>query len=170
MLLTEVFETAKWELRKFHGDSTAPEDLYEVIEGEGNLLMYGGASALWHRLIGGTTVVAYDDTNSRIGVGDSSTASTATMTDLQAATNKMRKVADQTHTDGTVVGSASMTFVSTFATGDANWVWNEWAIFNGDGANTVAGRMLCRRVEALGTKTSAATWQLTITLSLGGGA
>ena len=55
------------------------------------------------------------------------------------------------------------TFQATFPTGAANFVWNEWAIFNNitDGSGT----MLNRSVANLGTKTSAAAWQLTVTLT-----
>jgi len=174
MDLFEIFEHAKWEVHKFHGDSTDEKDLFEVIEGEGNLLMYGGASSLWHRLTGGTSVVAFDDSNSRIGVGTSTTVAAASQTDLQGVSggSAFRKIADMTHTDSSnASGAAAIVFVSTYTTAEANFAWNEWGIFNGDGTGgAVNGRMLNRRVEALGTKTSAATWQLTITLTLGGGA
>lgn len=164
---------AQWKVEKFHGDSTAPEDSYEVIEREGNLLMYGGASCLWQALIGNGTTTAgqaltyFNNAQAAIGVGDSSTAAAATQTNLQAATNKLRKAMDATyplHTDATTSGAASIVFRSTFATGDANWVWNEWGVFNS--TTDAVGRMLNRKVESLGTKTSAATWQLTLTLSL----
>lgn len=158
-------------LRKFRGDSTQLDDLYDEVSIDGNLLMYGGASAQWQTLIGNGTTTSgqaltyFNNANAHIGVGDSSTAEAATHTDLQAATNKLRKAMDATypqHTDGTVVGSASAVWRATFATGDANWAWNEWGLFNGSSG----GRMLNRKVQSLGTKTSAASWQLTVTLSL----
>lgn len=161
-------------LKKFNGDSTAPEDMYDEVTIQGNMLMYGGASNLWECLKGlgsstpGNAKCYYDNTNAAIGVGDSTTAEAATHTDLQAATNKVRKGMDTTyptHTDGVTNGSDDIVFRATFATGDANWAWQEWGIFNSPTAAT--GRMLNRKVESLGTKTSAATWQLTITLSLG---
>lgn len=147
--------------------------LTELIEREGNLLMYGGASCLWECLVGNGTGTAgqaltfFNNGNAAIGTGDSSTAAAATQTDLQASTNKLRKAMDATfptHTDGTSSGSASAVFRSTFGTSDANWAWAEWGIFNSPTAAT--GRMLNRKVESLGTKTSAATWVFTCTLSL----
>jgi hypothetical protein len=162
---------AQWKVEKRHGDWTgeqiaageAPEP-YEVIEREGNLLTYGGASILWEALIG-AAVTAFSNANAYIGVGDSTTAAAATQTDLQAASNKLRKAMDSTypqHTDGTGSSSnAQVVFKSTFASGDANWVWNEWAIFNA----AAAGRMLNRKVESLGTKTTG-TWTMTVTLTL----
>jgi hypothetical protein len=164
---------ANWKLEKFNGDSTAPEDSYEVIEREGNLLMYGGASCLWQALIGNGTTTAdqaltyFSNARAAIGVGDSNTAAVATHTNLQAATNKLRKAMDATypqHTDATTSGAASIVFRSTFATGDANFAWQEWGVFNS--TTDATGRMLNRKVESLGTKTSSATWQFTVTLTL----
>lgn len=176
----EIYWHAKWKLEKYNGDWTAEQiakgeagDPFEIIEREGNLLMYGGASCLWECLIGngtgtaGQSLTFFNNGNAAVGVGDSSTAAAATQTDLQAATNKLRKAMDSTypqHTDGVVSGSASIVFKSTFGTSDANWVWNEWGVFNSPTAAT--GRMLNRKVESLGTKASGSTWALTVTLSL----
>lgn len=159
-----------WKVEKYHGDDQTG-DPFEVVEEIGNLLMYGGASCLWECLIGngtGTgaqTLTYFNNGNAYIGVGDSSTAEAATQTDLQAASNKLRKVMDATypsHSDGVVSGSATITFKVTFATTDANFAWNEWGIFNGSSG----GRMLNRKVSSLGTKTSAASWAFTVTLTL----
>jgi hypothetical protein len=100
----------------------------------------------------------FNNANSYIGVGDSSTAHAVGQTDLQAASNKLRKALDATYPSG---GSNVITFRSTFATGDANFAWNEWAVFNASSSGT----MLNRKVESLGTKTSAQTWQFTVTLT-----
>jgi hypothetical protein len=145
----------------------------ELVEIDGNLLMYGGASCQWQTLLGNGTATAgqaltfFNNTQAAIGVGDSSTAAAATQTDLQASTNKLRKAMDATypqHSDGTTSGAASCVFRSTFGTSDANYAWAEWAVFNS--ATAATGRMLQRKVESLGTKTSAATWTLTLTLTL----
>ena len=101
-----------------------------------------------------------------LAVGDSSTAFAASQTDLQAASNKTRKAMDATypqHTDGTDSSSnAQITYKSTFETGDANFTWSEWGIFNA----STSGRMLNRKVFSGGTKTSSDTWSLTITITL----
>lgn len=158
-------------IQKYRGDSTDLADLIDTVEVDGNLLMYGGASVQWQTLIGngtgtgGQALTYFNNGNAHLAVGDSATAEAATQTDLQAASNKLRKAMDSTyplHTDATTSGAASVVFRSTFGTSDANWVWNEWGIFNGSSG----GRMLNRKVASLGTKTSAATWQLTVTLSL----
>jgi len=146
---------------------------FESVEIESNLLMYGGASCQWQTLIGNGTGTAgqaltfFNNANAAIGVGDSTTAAAATHTDLQAATNKLRVAMDATyplHTDGVVIGAATITFRSTFGTAQANWAWQEWGVFNSPTAAT--GRMLNRKVESLGTKTSSATWVLTVQLTL----
>lgn len=164
---------AKWSVAKFHGDSTDEADMFDLIEREGNLLMYGGASCLWQTLIGNGTATAgqaltyFNNTQAAIGAGDSNTAAAATQTNLQAASNKLRKAMDATypqHTDATTSGAASIVFRSTFTTSDANYAWQEWGIFNS--ATDAVGRMLNRKVESLGTKTSSATWQFTCTLTL----
>lgn len=156
-----------------------PASPYDVVEKEGNLLVIGGASVQWQTLIGNgvTTQSAatgyFNNANACISVGDSTTAAADTQTELQAATNRKRIAMDSTypqHTDTTgTAGSKSIVFRSTFATTDANYAWQEWGIFNGPGTGgppTTGSRMLNRKVESLGTKTSAASWVLTITLSL----
>lgn len=152
----------EWRLEKFRAGESTP---YEVVEDEGNLLMYGGASALWDLLIGAGNVTAFNNANAYIGVGDSTTAAAATQTDLQAASNKTRKGMDASypsHTDGTSSGSASIVYKSTFTTSDANFAWEEWGIFNA----STSGRMLNRKVTSLGTKTSSDEWAFTVTLSI----
>lgn len=182
----EAGDTVRWiakiRLDKYEGDWTpaqiaageADDALYETIEREGNLLVIGGVSVQWQTLIGNGTATAgqgltyFNNANAAIGVGDSTTAAADTQTDLQAATNKVRKAMDATypqHTDTTgTAGSKTITFKSTFATTDANWAWQEWGIFNSPTAAT--GRMLNRKVESLGTKTSSATWALTVSIAL----
>jgi hypothetical protein len=149
---------------------------YDTEEIEGNTLLIGGASIQWQTLIGNGTATAgqeltyFNNAQAAIGVGDSTTNATPdAYTELQAATNHLRKAMDATyplHTDSdSSAGAKSIVFRSTFATTDANWAWQEWIIKNSTTAGTT-GRTLNRKVESLGTKTSAATWVLTITLSL----
>lgn len=105
------------------------------------------------------TGTAYTNATAHIGVGDSTTAFVATQTDLVAGANKLRKAMDATYPQ---VATNVLTFRSTFATGDANFAWQEWGVFNA----ASAGTMLNRKVESLGTKTSAQTWQFTVTITL----
>jgi hypothetical protein len=108
----------------------------------------------------GAAVTAFNNANSYIGVGDSTTAFAAAQTDLQAATNKFRKAMDATYPSG---AANVITFRSTFGTADANYAWQEWGVFN-NGTNG-SGTMLNRKVESLGTKTNTQTWQFTVTLT-----
>ena len=105
----------------------------------------------------------FDATNATIGVGSSSAATTAAMTNLQHATNKAYKVVDSAPTIATNV----LTFVATFGTGVANFAWEEWGVFNSAGVTPTGGDiMLNRKNEALGTKTSAQSWEITCTLTV----
>ena len=143
---------------------------YEIIDREGNLLLYGGASNLWQCLIGngtattGQNLTYFNNGEANIGVGNGTAAAVATQTDLQGAskTRKGQESGFPSHTDGVAIGAEDIQFKSIFATGDANYAWEEWGVFN---AGT-GGRMLNRKVESLGTKTSAATWTFTVTLTL----
>jgi hypothetical protein len=102
---------------------------------------------------------AFSNAVATIGVGDSTTAFATSQTDLQAATNKMRKAMDATFPS---IAGAVITYQATFATGDANWAWNEWGVFNA----ASAGTMFQRKVESLGTKTSAQTWQFNVAITV----
>lgn len=106
----------------------------------------------------GAAYTAFNNANAYLGVGDSTTAFAQSQTDLQAATNKLRKAMDATYPQQ---ATNVVTLKSTFGTSDANFAWQEWASFNGSSGGT----MLQRKVESLGTKTSAASWALTVTLT-----
>jgi len=107
----------------------------------------------------GEAFTAYDNTHAYLGVGDSTDAFDAVDTDLQAASNKLRVGMQPTYPQRT--GNA-ITLRSLFSTSQANWAWQEWGVFNAASGPT----MLNRKVESLGTKTSAQSWQLTITLTV----
>lgn len=94
-----------------------------------------------------------------LGVGDSTTAFNATQTDLVASTNKLRKAMDGGYPQRS---SGTLTFRSTFNTSEANFAWQEWGVFDASSSGTMYGR----KVESLGTKTSAQTWQLTSTVTV----
>lgn len=107
-------------------------------------------------LLGGSSYTKFNSANAHLGVGDSSAAFASTQTDLQAATNKLRKPMDATYPQrsGNVI-----TWRATFGTTEANFAWNERGIFNA----LAGGQMLSRKVVSLGAKTSSASWQLTCT-------
>jgi len=109
-------------------------------------------------VVHGFSGTAFNNANAYLGVGDSSTAFAAAQTDLQAASNKLRKAMDATYPQQ---AANVITLQATFASGDANWVWNEFGTFNASSAGT----MLQRKVSALGTKASGQTWQFQVVLT-----
>jgi hypothetical protein len=132
---------------------------YEVVKFDMNMLLNAGINVLW-TLVCSSSGTKFDNTNAYLGVGDSSTAESAAHTDLQAATNKLRKAMDATYpTYGT---SQKATWKSTFGGSDANYAWNEFGVFNA----STSGTMLNRKVSAQGTKTSGQTWELTLDVTL----
>lgn len=110
------------------------------------------------KAIVGAAATAFNNANAYIGVGNGTTAFSAAHTDLQGA-SKTRKAMDATYP---TEASGVLTFRSTFATGDANYAWEEWGIFNASTAAT----MLSRKVESLGTKSSSESKQVTATITL----
>ena len=110
----------------------------------------------------GEAVTAFNNANAYLGVGDSATAFAATQTDLQAATNKLRKAMEATYPQRS---TNVLTFRSLFGTSEANFAWEEWGVFNASSGGT----MMSRKVESLGTKTSAQSWQLTTTITINAG-
>lgn len=121
-------------------------------------LVNAGRDLISAAIVGGT-YTAFNNANSYLGVGDSTAVFAVAQTDLQASTNKLRKAMDATYP--TQVANV-LTFRSTFASADANYAWQEVAVFN---ASSV-GTMLSRVVTSLGTKASGSTWVLTLTLTI----
>lgn len=101
---------------------------------------------------------AFDNANAHIGVGNGTTAFAAGQTDLVGA-SKFRKPMDATYPQ---VAGGAITFRATFATGDANFAWEEWGVFNA----AAAGTMMNRVVQANGTKAGTETKQVTVTITL----
>ena len=108
-------------------------------------------------LIGGSVTV-FNAANSYIGVGTGNTAFDATHTDLQGTS--VRQAMDSTYPQ--IVSGNIWIFQSTFATGSANFSWQEWGVFNASSAGT----MLNRKVESLGTKTSTQAWTIQASITL----
>ena len=98
----------------------------------------------------------YNNAGAKLAVGNSSTAFDKAQSALQGGST-LSKGMEATYP--TRSGSA-LTFRSLFSTGEANFDWNEWGVLN------AANELLSRKAEALGTKTSAASWQLTATVTL----
>lgn len=171
-----IHEPATWRchitVAKFYGDWEPGAEPYEVAEYDHNMLMYGGISNIWQCLIGngvgtaGNALTFFSQGNAAIGVGNSTTASTQVMTNLQGASRlrKLCPVGYPEHTAGTASANATLRFRSTFDTTEANFAWDEAAVFNS--ATDAVGRMLNRKVQAMGTKTSSSSWQITFDITI----
>lgn len=124
-------------------------------------LLNDGRDALTLAIIG-SLANAFDNTNALLGVGDATSVFDATHTDLQAATNKAYKGMEAGYPTQSLNAIA---FRSLFATNQANFAWEEWVTTNESGPKS-SGYTLNRKVESLGTKTSAQQWQLTCELTI----
>lgn len=156
-LIEKIEASSLWTIRKFKVGEKKP---FEVSKFKGNLLLNEGINELW-TLVAGTGGTAYNNAGAYLGVGDSATAANATQTSLQAATNKFWKAMDGSYpTYGT---SQKVTFRATFATGDANFAWNEFTVVN---AADDTGENLNRKVSSQGTKQSDQIWELTLDITL----
>jgi hypothetical protein len=108
--------------------------------------------------ITGASTPLFNNANAHLGVGNGTTAFSAAHTDLQGA-SKARKAMDATRP---TVAANVITAISTFASADANFAWEEVGFFNASSGGT----MMSRLVQAMGTKASGATWVLTYTLTI----
>lgn len=118
-------------------------------------LTTSGAQALASLTIADGVYPTYASATAYIGVGDSVTAFSTVQTDLQAASNKLRKSATASRS------TVTLTFSAAFETSEANYAWNEVGVFNA----ASSGTMLVRKVAVIGTKTSAERWTLDITVA-----
>jgi len=105
----------------------------------------------------------FNAANAYVGVGSSSATFSATHTQLlgQMVTGGRRGMEQNYPT----ASGNTMTFRALFTTGDANdQPWWEWGVFNA----ATNGTMMNRKAEtsSLGTKTSAQSWQMTVTLTV----
>jgi hypothetical protein len=122
-------------------------------------LTTAGANIIADAITNQNAPTLFDANNAYIGVGTSSQVFAKSDTTLVAETPTTgRKLV----TTAPSVTGGIITLTSTFGIGDANAVWGEWGIFNA----ASGGTMLSRKVEALGTKTSAQTWQITVDLTV----
>jgi hypothetical protein len=111
----------------------------------------------------------FNATTATIGVGTSNAATTASMTNLQSTGTGTQKKEYNVVDSAPTIATNVLTFVATFGTGEANFSWQEWGVFNTTGGSTVGtgGKIMLNRLnENLGTKTSAQSWEITATLTV----
>ena len=133
----------------------------EVIEGS-NLMLTSGINELL-KLAANKSSNHFDNTNSRIGVGDDkTTAPDASQTDLQAATNKTYKALEATYPMDPSGGA--MQFKSVFGEGDANYEWGEFVVKNN--TSSICLNRSTNGGAGYGTKASPAVWTITATITI----
>lgn len=106
----------------------------------------------------GDAFTPYNAANAVLGVGDSSAAFAIGQTDLQAATNKIRKGMEVGYPSR--INATTVEFQALYGETEANHDWNEYALFN----HPSAGTMMFREVEALGSKAVDTIWRFTISI------
>lgn len=173
--MTVETEAAKWTVHvrvdKYIGEDADERALAgleadEVVEADGNLLTTAGLGRLMSLLTAGGGQ-AYDSTHTRIGVGNGTTAANVADTDLAASAGSGNRQFETMAATYPQVSGGVFTARSVFSTGEANFHWQEWCIDNGTASGTtVTAVMLNRKVTDLGTKTSAAAWTFTITITI----
>jgi len=139
---------------------------YEVIEVEHELtpedcLLNEGLETLIELICGLGTPTKWDNTNARIGVGNSGVAPVKTQAGLQGGSilyKGMNATYPQKFWDDPDWKSV---WQSDFIDGEAEWNWLEEAIDNG----VVATIDICRQNTDLGTKPAGETWRLTGTIT-----
>lgn len=154
--------------RHFARAGVRPFDVYE--KENCNLILDAGWQMLMNG-IAGSAVTKFSTTGpvGRIGGGISATAAAYTQTDLQAATgaaNRQWEVLSSNPTVGST-HTAGLVFAATFPTTDGNFAWAEFGVDSGTAAGTAASvaPMLNRGTASPGTKTSAQTWNVTVTIT-----
>lgn len=134
----------------------------DYIEAAGNLVTTAGANKLWKLGVNQGALQAWDATHTRIGVGSGSTAATAADVDLTGP-SKYWQILDAAGTPST----NALAMTATHPTGQSNFAWAEYGIDSGTASGaTVTVVLFNHAVVSLGTKTSAAAWAFTCTLTL----
>jgi len=187
------FQVEKWDLdqiawakRKDYDDlrligfgtsEPTPEDFRRLgckpfetfLEEDCNLILDAGWQMMMNGVAGSAVTKFSNGAVGRIGGGDTATAAAYTQTDLAAATGSTHRqwelinavpTVGSTHTAGLIVAAQ-------FPTTDGNFAWAEFGFDSGTAAGTGASvaPMFSRGVSSPGTKTSAQTWNATITFT-----
>lgn len=166
---TGVAEPSGRLLRDLAGN---PED--GTAEAHGNLLVTVGLSLITNLMIGGTTAGSIKNAQAICGVGATATAATVADTALGAdGGSAYYQQADATYPSRS---NGVITMVSTFASGNANFAWQEWCWASCASGSITGGATLAsvatgvvmwnHKIQSLGTKGSGASWVFTTTVTL----
>ena len=148
-----------------------PED--GITEEPGNLLVTVGLNLITALIEGGAgTPFAHAD--AVVGVGNSTTAAVIGDTAL-GADNTANAYYEQADSSYPQQSNGIITTIATFASGNANFAWQEWCLATGSGGITpgthlsaaaTSVTMLNHKVASLGTKSSGASWVFTATVTI----
>ena len=128
-------------------------------EFEANVALNEGLQELIDIICGLGTPTKWDNSNARLGVGDSNAAENASQTGLQAATNKTFKAMDATYPQRS---NQTAEWRATFGSAEANYAWEEYTVVN---AASDTGKNLNRKISSKGTKSSGETWTLSLQIT-----
>jgi len=165
--------TKKWTVQRYENqqafeagtptpvlDAQTGELLPAVSEVIGNMLLNEGIGEFLDLACGLGTPTAFSNANAYIGVGDSTTAESASQTDLQASTNKTYKAMSASYPSRS---GQTVTWRAVFGSSDANYSWQGLWVAN---ASSGTGKNLNRKVSNQGTKASGQTWTLDLAITL----
>jgi hypothetical protein len=128
-------------------------------EWENNVALNEGLGELIDIICGLGTPTKWDNSNARLGVGDSTASESPTQTGLQASTNKTYKTMDSGYP---IRSNQTAEWRATFGSGDANYSWEEYTVVN---ASSDTGKNLNRKISSKGTKASGETWTLSLQIT-----
>jgi hypothetical protein len=172
---------AHWTIRKFVGDfpGMTPEEIiaagvkpYETLEIDGNCLLNDGINNILTPALIGGSYTPTNTTDGCIGVGNGTTAASASQTALQGSSCQWVIV---TSTSGTG-SSQQLVLQASFGSSYGNFAWTEIAAAStttpGSLPSTATtppstAHILNRLVPSggMGTKASGTTWTVTLTIT-----
>lgn len=121
MKLTEKINwKVNWVVEKFKDGVKYAEEKFDE-----NILVNTGIQLMEDLLIGAGGTV-FNNANAHIGVGNSNTAAAASQTNLQGAST-LRKAMESGYPQRS---GQTVSFRSVFGSAEANYAWEEFAIFN----------------------------------------
>lgn len=155
----------------------------------------GATTSSWEGHLGESDATPW--VGAYLAVGTGTTAAVSSDADLEATTTSVYymhmsdgypQFEDANSMDtayASVDDPTKVVFFASFTTSVANFAWNEWGLVavgtnptengaNGstitaeDTGGTFANRLFSRKIKAFGTKTSADTWTLAVTYTIGG--
>jgi len=162
--IMERFKQAKveWVIEKFksktYAEAMAVGELpYEIERFFGNMMLNEGIQAFEDLICDLATITKWDNTNARLGVGDSAADESEAQTGLLGSNQTFKAMISGSYPSRS---AQTLTWRSEFTDAEGNFAWNEFTVDNG----AAAQQNLNRKVQASGTK-SGGTWTLTLNIT-----